>query len=156
MPRTKDYNIRTATEDDMMDLYILGKQFLKESGNLELLGWNGTKVQDSLFDAITREDFGVFVLCNGVEVVGMLVCFVTPCFFSDTKQAVEIAWYVDPDHRGSKKAHEMIDHYEEWARELGAVCVNMMNLEISKADKVAKMYERRGYTLAENTFVKEI
>ena len=155
MPRTKDYNIREATKEDVIDLAILGKQFVKESQNT-YLGWDATKVYDSLFDAVQREDFGVFVLVGGEEVVGMLICFATPCFFSNVTQAVEIAWYVDPDHRGSKKAHEMLDLYEEWAESRGAVCVNLMNLDILNAEKVAKMYTKRGYVLAENTFTKEL
>jgi len=155
MPRTKDYNIREATAIDVVDLAILGKQFVKESQN-ELLGWDSNKVYDSLLDAIQRDDFGVFVLLNNYEIVGMLVCFVTPCFFSEVVQAVEIVWYVDPDHRGSRKAMEMLDLYEEWAKEHGAVCTNLINLNVLKGDKVAKIYKRKGYRLVENTFVKEL
>jgi len=90
MPRTKDYNIREATEEDVIDLAVLGKQFVKESNNYGLLGWDMKKVYDSLLDAVQREDFGVFVLCNGQEIVGMLICFATPCFFSHVTQAVRL------------------------------------------------------------------
>ncbi len=33
MPRTKDYSIRRATKEDVIDLAILGMQFVKESQN---------------------------------------------------------------------------------------------------------------------------
>lgn len=155
MPRTKDYNIRVANEDDLSDIYILGKQFAKESGN-GFLGWNSTKVKASLEDVIAREDFGAFVLCKGENVVGMFICFATPCFFSDKIQAVEIAWYVEPEHRGSRKAVEMLNWFEEWGKHMGAVCVNMVNLDMLNPEKVAKMYKKRGYRIAENTFVKEL
>lgn len=155
MLETKGYSIRQATETDVIDLAILGKQFVKESQN-ELLGWDTKKVYDSLFDAIQREDFGIFVLCNGDEVVGMLIGFVAPCFFSKVIQAAEIAWYVDPDHRGSRKVLEMLDLYEEWAENHGAVVANLVNLNVLKADKVAKIYKRKGYRPVENTFVKEL
>lgn len=155
MPKIKDYSIYEATEEDAIDLAILGKQFVKESQN-ELLGWNSTKVHNSLLDAINREDFAVLVLeCNS-EIVGMLITFVAPCFFSDAIQATEIVWYIDPEHRGSKKAYEMLDLFEEWAGAKGAVCTNLMNLDVLNADKVAKIYYKRGYKLAENTFVKEL
>ena len=155
MPRTKDYSIRKATKEDVIDLAILGKQFVKESQN-ELLGWNSSKVYDSLLDAVGRDDFGIFVLCADTEVVGMFLCFVTPCFFSDVKQAVEIAWYVDPEHRGSKRALQMLEMYEQWAKEHDAVCVNLVNLDVLRGDKVAKLYNRMGYKLVENTFTKEL
>ncbi|MHA2084301.1 MAG: GNAT family N-acetyltransferase [Candidatus Thorarchaeota archaeon] len=156
MPRTEDYNIREAVEEDVIDLTILGKQFLKETKNDRFLGWNSTKAHNFFLDAANREDFGVFVLCNGNEIVGMFVCFATPCFFSDAVQAVEIVWYVDPEHRGSKEALKLLDVYEEWARKHGAVCANLMNVDILKGAKVAKLYGRKGYTLTENTFVKEL
>ncbi len=155
MPRTKDYSIRRATEEDVIDLAILGKQFVKESQN-GFLGWNSSKVYDSLFDAVERDDFGIFVLCADVEVVGMLIAFVAPCFFSDAVQASEIAWYVDPEYRGSKMAIKMLDFFEEWAESKGAVCTNLMNLDVLNADRIAKMYGKRGYRLVENTFVKEL
>lgn len=158
MQRTEDcsselYSIREATEHDVIDLAILGKEFVKESQN-SFLGWNSSKVYDALFDAIQREDFHIVVLQADTEIVGMLVCFVTPCFFSDVKQAVEIVWYVTPEHRGSKKALQMLEHYEQWAKEQGAVCVNLVNLEILRGDRVAKLYKRLGYHLVENTFMK--
>ena len=155
MPRTKDYSIRKATKEDIIDLTILGKQFVKESQN-ELLGWSSSKVYDFLLDAVDRDDFGIFVLCANTEVVGMFLCLITPCFFSDVKQAVDIAWYVDPKHRGSRKAIQMLEVYEEWAKERGAVCTNLINLDVLRGDRVAKLYKRMGYKLVENTFIKEL
>lgn len=138
MPKIKDYNIREATEEDAIDLAILGKQFARESKTIDYLGWNSTKVHNSLLDAINREDFAVLVLeCNS-EIVGMLITFVAPCFFSDAIQATEIVWYVDSEHRGSRMALEMLDLFEEWAETKGAVCTNLMNLDVLNADKVAK------------------
>ena len=155
MPRTKDYSVRTATKEDVIDLAILGKQFVKESQN-EFLGWDSNKVYNSLFDAVQREDFCIFVLCADDEIVGMLIGFVTPCFFSSVLQAVEITWYIAPEHRGSKMAISMIEDYERWAEDRGAICANLMNLEVLKGDKVARFYGRLGYKLVENTFMKEL
>jgi len=50
----------------------------------------------------------------------------------------------------------MIDLYEEWAESRQAVCTNLVNLDMLRADKVAKLYEKKGYTLVENTFTKEL
>jgi len=155
MPKTKGYNIRQATKEDVIDLTILGKQFVKESQN-ELLGWNSTKVHYSLLDAIDRDDFAVLVLEHKTEVVGMFIGFIAPCFFSDSLQAAEIVWYIDPKHRGSRIAYEMIDLFEEWAGFREAVCTNLMNLNVLKGDKVAKLYGRMGYKMVENTFTKEL
>jgi len=156
MPKTKGYNIRQATQEDVIDLAILGKQFVRESQN-ELLGWNSQKVYDSLFDAIDRDDFCVLVLEDARDnIVGMLIGFVAPCFFSDVKQAAEIVWYVDPEHRGSKTSLKMVALYEEWAGFREAVYTTLVNLNVLKGDKVAKLYGRMGYKMVENTFTKEL
>ena len=155
MPRTKDYSIRKATKEDVIDLAILGKQFVKESQN-GFLGWSSSKVYDSLFDAVERDDFGIFVLCADTEVVGMLIAFVAPCCFSDVVQASEITWYVDPEHRGSRMAIKMLDYFEEWAKDQGAVCANLGNLDVLNGDRVARLYNSIGYRLITNTFVKEL
>jgi GNAT superfamily N-acetyltransferase len=156
MPKIRAYKTREATEEDVIDLTMLGKQFLKETKNDRFLGWNSTKAHTFFLDATSREDFGTFVLCNEDEVVGMFVSFATPSFFSDVTQAVELVWYVDPEHRGSREALKLLDLYEEWAKEQGAVCVNLMNIDMLNGPKVAKLYNRKGYTLTENTFVKEL
>ena len=156
MPRTKDYNLRVATENDIIDLIILGKQFVIESGNIKLLGWDSTKMYNFLANAISIEDFCVFVMCHDEEVVGLFVGLTTPCFFSSVIQSVEIAWYITPEHRKSKTAHKMIDLYEEWSVARGSVVTNLINLDMLSPDKVAKVYERKGYTLVENTFTKEL
>jgi len=156
MPKTKAYNVRVATEKDIIDLTILGKQFVKESQYYDLLGWDASKVHITLTNAMEREDFEIFCFCCDSEVVGLLACFVTPCFFSETIQAVEMLWYVDPEHRGSKEAQQLLDHYEEWAKEKKAVVVNLINLDVLNAEKVGRLYERRGYRQIENTFIKEL
>jgi len=86
----------------------------------------------------------------------MFVGFIVECFFSTKTQSCELSWYVTPEHRGSKTAFEMVDIYEQWARDGGATIANLINLDMLNADKVAKFYKRKGYTLAENTYIKEL
>ncbi len=155
MPRTEDFSVRVANEEDVVDLAILGRKFSRESKNA-YLGWSSTKVHNSLLDALSRDDFLVLALETEDEVVGMFIGFIAPCFFSDAEQASEIVWYVSPEHRGSKEAYKMLILFEDWADTKGAACINMVNLDVLNADKVAKMYTKRGYRLAENTFVKEL
>lgn len=155
MPKTKAYNIREATKNDVIDLTILGRQFIKEA-NMPHLGWDNSKTHDFFLSAIDQDHFCVFVQEEGDEVVGMFVGLATPCFFSHTVQTVEIMWYVDPDHRGSRAAWRMVERFEGWSKEQGAASVSIVNLSILKADKVGKLYERKGYKMTENTFAKEL
>lgn len=155
MPKTQDYKIRIGEAGDVLDIVFLGKKFVKESQNTHL-GWDQDKAHDMAKMAVERDDFLVVVMEHEEEVVGFLVALVTPCFFSNKLQAVEMAWYVHKDHRGSGEALKMVDAYELWAREAGAILVNMINLDMLNGDKVKRIYEKKGYHLVENTFVKEL
>lgn len=153
--QSNTYNIRRATKDDALDITFIGKKFVKESHNSHL-GWNKDKVFSFVTEAVDREDFLILVLENDDDIVGVLAAFVTPCFFSDEWQAVELTWYVLPEHRKTRKAIEMLEAYENWAKEKGVAQINTMNLDMLKPEKVQKMYEKRGYRLVENTFAKEL
>lgn len=155
MARTGAYNVRQATEDDILDIAYIGKKFVKESQNTHL-GWSQDKVIQTLQEVIHRDDFLNLVLEKDEEIVGFFTAFATPSFFSDKLQAVELAWYVLPDHRKSRQSLKMLDEYEKWAKERGITQINMINLDVLNRDKVAKTYEKKGYKMTENTFSKEL
>lgn len=154
MPETKGYNIRLAELTDTTDIVILGKEFYKQYYK-DLLGWNTKKVTQNLETAIKEDYFLVLVMEHNKEIVGMFVAMVAPCFFSDDIQGSELAWYVTKDHRKTGKALEMLDWYENWAKEHGAKLVNMMNIEIGPKS-ILSVYKKKGYKLRENTFIKEL
>jgi GNAT superfamily N-acetyltransferase len=147
---------RVATEKDALDVVFLTKRFVRESGNMSTLGFDQGKVFDLFLDIVEREDFLVLVKEHEEEIVGMFVAFVVPCFFSEKVQAVELAWYTDKEHRGPRDNLKVIKMYEEWAKERGAVMVNLINLDQLNGEKVGRFYNKNGYKIVENTFVKEI
>jgi len=67
--------------------------------------------------------------------------------------ARETVWYIEPSHRGSN-AVKMLDAYEAWARARGCYFVAMAGM--GDDPRVAKLYQRRGYHVAERHFLKSI
>ena len=155
MPKTTLYSTREVNKEDIIDLLVLGKTFTKEAGHSRL-GWDSTKMYAFYDNAINSKDFFFHCLVADNEVVGFLIGFLAPAYFSHVLQATEIAWYVVPEHRGKGEALKMLELFEEWSKKHGAVCVNMGSVEIIHAEKIAKVYNKRGYTLNENTFTKEL
>lgn len=155
MPNQDKYDIRQAVKEDLLDVTYMVKRFVKESQNTHL-GWNQDKVYSSLCEMVGRDDFLILLLEHEDDIVGMFIAFAVPCMFSDKLQAVELAWYVLPDHRASRKSLKMIDMYEDWAKERNVALLNMINLDVINPEKAARFYERKGYKLAENTFTKEL
>jgi hypothetical protein len=149
MPETPDYDVREATEEDVFDIAILIKQFVKSSGYFDVLGFDTEKVIASTEDVILNENFLVLVLTKDEHVEGVFSALLTESMFSRNLQTTELIWYV-------KKSLEMLEMYETWSKEKGAALCGMSNLEKVDPKKTASIYKSMGYHVVENTFVKEL
>lgn len=73
--------------------------------------------------------------------------------------ASEVVWWVDPEHRKGTVPLQMLKAYEYWAEQVGCRYVSvgfMRKFKQGKEDQMKKVYNRMGYTLQEETYVKEI
>lgn len=97
---------------------------------------------------IIRNPNGV-LLYNGT---GMIAGFVTPIYFGGGVVAQELFWFAD------KNGRELLDAFEGWADKVGADGVLMVNLALDdRTDRVMDaMYRRRGYTLRERHYWKDL
>ncbi len=73
--------------------------------------------------------------------------------FTNVPTAFEQFWWVHPDHRNSRLGLELWHKFEERARERGAKRLVMVHLASLNLQSV---FERRGYSLTEQTFWKAI
>lgn len=67
--------------------------------------------------------------------------------------AQERLWWIDPAHRG-RAAFKMLDAYDEWWLAQGCAAGGMAGMGEDPA--VRKLYERRGYRVAERNFLKAV
>jgi GNAT superfamily N-acetyltransferase len=88
--------------------------------------------------------------------VGMVAGTAQEFLFSDDKIAGELVWWVDPEYRRGSYGRDLHDAFEYWADKVGCKVITMALLEDQKADKVARLYERKGYRQAERAFIKTI
>lgn len=145
-------NVREATEEDKLDVILLAKQFLKESKYPFSLD---VETLDSNFsNAIDHPNFLILVLEVDKEIVGMLVGATAAPLFSKDLIATELAWFVEKPYRTSRPALKLFKKYEEWAKESGCKFITMVDID-TLAD-LGDLYTRKGYTMTEKTYVKEI
>ncbi len=99
----------------------------------------------------------IFSLVNEAgEVVGVIGGIAHPDLYSGDLIASEFFWFVQRDYRG---AHGMKLYFlfEKWAREEKRCSqIRMACLMDSNPDQMAALYERMGYQLCEQQFVKEL
>jgi hypothetical protein len=93
------------------------------------------------------------VLDVGGVAQGMLMARSFDYELGPVRVAKETVWWVEPKHRGTA-AGQMLDAYEAWAAERGAVVAGMAALDI--APRAGVIYRRRGYLPAETHYLKAL
>jgi GNAT superfamily N-acetyltransferase len=73
--------------------------------------------------------------------------------FGPVNFAKETLWWIDPAHRG-RGAIRMLDAYEAWADDKGCHFVSMAGMGADP--DVSRLYERRGYRVAETHYLKPL
>jgi GNAT superfamily N-acetyltransferase len=85
---------------------------------------------------------------------GVLMALATQHPFGPVIVAKENLWWIDPAYRGGTAALRMLDEYERWARSLGARFTGIAGM--ADDPRVATLYARRGYRVAETHYLKPV
>jgi RimJ/RimL family protein N-acetyltransferase len=81
---------------------------------------------------------------------GVLIGMVGPSLLGPFKVAQEVAWWVDPAHRGGSVG--MLRAYEEWAISKGVFAIEVKSLAMFP--QVEALYARAGYSRLETSWVR--
>jgi GNAT superfamily N-acetyltransferase len=101
-------------------------------------------VPDKCFIAFDDEYKGVIILQMGTQ------------FFSGQKWAGDQVFYVDPSHRGSSLAMELLEVGYQWAKENGAKDMVIFHNAGIGLESAKKFYNRNGFDLSGLIFNKRI
>lgn len=99
----------------------------------------------------------VFALWHDDHLVGGLGGLLAPDLFDDRLCAHEIFWFIDRAYRQGRGALRLLDAYETWAFEHGAVEVRLVYLNGGEHDEgLHRCYARRGYKIRETGWYKPL
>ena len=144
--------IRLATEEDIFDLLVLTKNFMKEAGGF--FRFSKDKVETFLKTSLGNSDSVVIVAEHDGQVVGMLIGLVTEHPFIKTRIATEVGFYVSPEQRGGRKALRLAKAFEEWAASKGAEDLVLGDVKTIK--DLSGFYAKLGYSPTEGLYVKDL
>ncbi len=97
----------------------------------------------------------VFIIVN--EGKGFIIGRFSTFFLEPTKTLCsELAWFVEPEYRGTTVAIRLLKEYEQYAKDNECDLVSMVALEEIEPVKTGKIYTRMGYTPLEHQYIKEI
>lgn len=69
---------------------------------------------------------------------------------------VEVAWWVNPEHRNGRNGITLLRKLEDLAREQDIKYWNMVYMQSSMPEDIAQLYEAMGYRKVETTYSKEL
>lgn len=100
----------------------------------------------ALFQSHLNNPDSVVIVKDG----GVLIGAVGPSQLGPFKIAQEIAWWVDPAHRGGSL--DMLSMYEAWALTKGAKFIEAKSL--ARFPETERLYRAKGYVQCETSWIK--
>ena len=140
--------IRIATQEDLDLVVSLASKFAQESPYSALV--SPDKVRSIVEGILSADQSQKIILLY--EDKGMLAGMLTPFLFGDKIVATELAWWVEPEHRKSQVGLQLLEAFEYWAKKTGANLITMISID----DAVGEFYQKKGYSLFERAYMKEI
>jgi hypothetical protein len=108
-----------------------------------------SRVREFLLSATMNRNMCILI---DEEQTGVLVGSISTHPLWNLKTAIELAWWIEPESRGLKKAICFIDAFEAWAQARKASYILLGSAPMLRSPE--KLYHRRGYTNFESTFIK--
>lgn len=144
--------IRQAVPADVPAIVRMGRRFYELSPYPDFAEYDEDAV-GAVFYRMIASDQATIIVAGEDDPFGCIGLLITPLFFApETQVCNELFWWVDPDHRGC--GLDLVEAAERWARRSGADIIAMSSIVAMEGDRIARLYERRGLTRAETTFMK--
>lgn len=139
--------MKIATLEDLPEIAEMSMKFVETTGYKDFA--DEDTIKSLIAAVVTSEPHEKIILLE--PGVGFLAGCVTPFIFGPHLLATEIAWWVEPESRGSGIGKEFLDAFEFWAKEkAGCTMISMVCLD----DKLEKFYVKQGYKLYERAYMK--
>lgn len=150
------YELKLATNEHIDSILYLLKEFYKSSPYAHL-PYDDLKVHELITTLLTssKEDKIIILGIKDNIPIGLIIGQTTQSVFANQKIGLELAWWVDPEHRGSSIGLKLLRAYEDWCLRVGCQIIQMSLLGPSQAI-LGPIYERLGYRLIEQAYFKEI
>ena len=140
-------SIRIATPEDIDLVTEMGLKFAAESNYRDYVDEQALRALVTKVITAPKEE-GIVLIHEH----GMIAGIVSQFLFGTFNSATELAWWVDPEHRKTSVGSELLEAFEFWATKVGCKLITMVSID----EQVGKYYEKKGYTLQERTYTKDL
>lgn len=141
--------IKEVTKEELPVAAEAGKRFFVESSIPgKLVSDVFVKNWSFFLDNGMGKIFGVY---ENEAMVGAIGGIIAPDLNDGEICATEAFWFVTPENRGS--GIKLLLHFIKYAEEIGCVRLNMVHLFNEHADKLSKLYKKKGFSPVEVHYV---
>ena len=153
-PRMPQYNLKLGTEADLLEVIDRVEEAFREAPYN--LPFSSERTEQVLRDVL-KNGVIICLLNEHTQIVGVFIALRTILATSLEPVASELLWYVHPAYRKSRGALELLAAFEYWATEVAKVGTLILgNMQNNFSEKTHRLYLRKGYQLAEQTYVKKV
>lgn len=147
--------IRNATVSDIEEIARLGEQFHSAAG-WEEIPYSRQDCASSLYQLMQMDSFICLVAESDYRIQGMAAGITSPVYFNlNHRSGEELFWWVSPE-APQMTGIRLLDALEFAAAEQGCKTWQMKALARLGGERMIKLYERRGYRMSEQMFIKEL
>lgn len=145
--------VRRGTSDDLAVLVRMAVRFITESSYRGLVMPNVGQLQVLVEHLL---DHGAIFVAqvDGGDVIGMIGASVIVHPIAGELVGSEVAWWMEPEHRGGSAGVRLLEAAERWAQGAGAVWFQM--IAPAGAPRLREFYRRRGYVEVETVFQRQV
>ncbi|HFS8941461.1 TPA: N-acetyltransferase family protein [Enterobacter roggenkampii] len=136
--------VRNATAGDIPALIELGARMYIESRYSQNSPFDEEKCADLARNIIASPAGCVLVAEKEGAVIGWMAGGIAEQWFSHQLMAFEYGLFVAPEHRGSTAGPRLAKAFITWAKEHGAVLINMGITTGVHEERTGEMYSRLG------------
>lgn len=141
--------MRIAGPEDLDEAVELVMEFISQTEHIKK--YSTEEYVRALVSSILNGDKKneIFIMDTGCFVAGKAI----PFMYGPYIVATELGWYVRPDFRKLGLGKDLLSAFEYWAKEVaGASLINMGSID----DSVGDYYLKKGYSLSERAYIKEL
>ena len=147
--------VRLATREDLPVVLKYAKNFHKASP-YRSMRFDSEKSKKFFESTLGASQTSVMLIAlKSSEPIGFLTAMAAEPVFSSEKISMELAWWVEPEHRRTRSSYLLFKAYEDWALRVGCSYVQGAYLPGVSTD-LDDFYRSQGYTEVESSYMKRI
>ena len=100
-----------------------------------------------------RESIVILLMSEEGVAQGFIVGMTSETPFGTEKIAMELAWWVEEEYRGSRKSIELLLAYKQWAKKVGCSTVQVGFIEGYSPKGLDRLYTSQGFKLHERGYM---